>query len=33
MSETSQVKPYLISSITNYETELPYDMPNDLRRS
>ena len=31
MSESPQVKQYLISSITNYVNELPHVLPNDLR--
>ena len=31
MSESLQVKRYLMSSITNLVHELPHELPNDLR--
>ena len=31
MSESPQVKRYLMSSITNLVHELPHELPNDLR--
>ena len=31
MSESPQVKRYLISNITNLVQELPHEFPNDLR--